>query len=57
MINDSDGNPGVAQLSPAAQAALNQLRDQVLAGATFNRIRGSIATTGSCHIRGRGASA
>jgi hypothetical protein len=36
MINDSEGNPGVAHLSPAGQAALNQLRDQVLAGATFN---------------------
>jgi hypothetical protein len=37
MITDSQGNPGVAQLSPAAQAALNQFRDQVLAGATFNQ--------------------
>jgi outer membrane receptor protein involved in Fe transport len=36
MITDSDGNPGVAQLSPAGQAALNQLRDQILAGSTFN---------------------
>ena len=36
MINDSEGNPGVAKLSPAGQAAINQLRDQVLAGATFN---------------------
>jgi hypothetical protein len=36
MISDSEGNPGVAHLSPAGQAALNQLRDQVLAGATFN---------------------
>jgi outer membrane receptor for ferrienterochelin and colicin len=37
MITDSEGNPGVAQLSPAAQVALNQFRDQVLAGATFNQ--------------------
>ena len=37
MINDSQGNPGVAQLSPAAQAALNAFRDQVLAGSTFNQ--------------------
>jgi outer membrane receptor protein involved in Fe transport len=36
MITDSDGNPGVAQLSAAGQAALNQLRDQILAGTTFN---------------------
>ena len=36
MINDSEGNAGVAKLSPAGQAAINQLRDQVLAGATFN---------------------
>ena len=36
MIADSAGNPGVAQLSAAGQAALNQLRDQILAGATFN---------------------
>ena len=37
MINDSQGNPGVAQLSPTAQAALNAFRDQVLAGSTFNQ--------------------
>ncbi len=37
MITDSEGNPGVAQLSPAAQVALNQFRDQVLAGSTFNQ--------------------
>jgi hypothetical protein len=36
MISDSQGNPGVASLSPAGRAALNQLRDQILAGATFN---------------------
>jgi hypothetical protein len=36
MITDSEGNPGVASLSAAARAALNQLRDQILAGATFN---------------------
>jgi hypothetical protein len=36
MIADSAGNPGVAQLSAAGQAALNQLRDQILSGATFN---------------------
>ena len=36
MINDSQGNPGVASLSPAGRAAVNQLRDQILAGATFN---------------------
>ena len=36
MITDSAGNPGVAQLSAAARAALNQRRDQILAGATFN---------------------
>jgi carboxypeptidase family protein/TonB-dependent receptor-like protein len=35
-ISDSQGNPGVAALSPAGRAALNQLRDQILAGATFN---------------------
>jgi len=37
MITDSQGNPGVAALSPAARAALNQLRDEVVAGSTFNR--------------------
>ena len=36
MIADSQGNPGVASLSPAGRAALNELRDQILAGATFN---------------------
>jgi carboxypeptidase family protein/TonB-dependent receptor-like protein len=36
MISDSQGNPGVASLSPAGRAAVNQLRDQILAGATFN---------------------
>lgn len=37
MITDSAGNPGVAALSPAAQAYLRQVRDQVIAGTTFNR--------------------
>ena len=37
MISDSQGNPGVAQLSPAAQADLNRRRDAVLAGTQFNR--------------------
>ena len=37
MITDTAGNPGVARLSPAAQAALNQLRDAVVAGTAFNR--------------------
>jgi len=37
MITDSQGNPGVAQLSPAAQAFLNQRRDAVIAGSQFNR--------------------
>jgi hypothetical protein len=36
MISDSQGNAGVASLSPAGRAAINQLRDQILAGATFN---------------------
>jgi len=36
VITDSQGNPGVASLSPAGRAAINQLRDQILAGATFN---------------------
>jgi hypothetical protein len=36
VISDSQGNSGVASLSPAGRAALNQLRDQILAGATFN---------------------
>jgi len=34
---DSEGNLGVASLSPAGQAAVNALRDQILAGSTFNR--------------------
>ena len=37
MISDSQGNPGVAQLSAAAQADLNRRRDAVLAGTQFNR--------------------
>ena len=37
MITDTAGNPGVARLTPAAQAALNDLRDQVVAGTAFNR--------------------
>jgi hypothetical protein len=37
VVADSDGNVGVAQLSPAGQAALNQLRDLIISGATFNR--------------------
>jgi len=37
MINDSAGNPGVASLSPAGQAELNRLRDQIIAGTAFNR--------------------
>ena len=37
MVTDSAGNPGVAQLSAAGQAAVNALRDQILAGSTFNR--------------------
>ena len=37
MVNDSAGHPGVAALSPAAQADLNQRRASVLAGSTFNR--------------------
>jgi len=37
MIADSQGNPGVAQLSAAAQADLNRRRDAVLAGSQFNR--------------------
>jgi hypothetical protein len=36
MITDSEGNPGVAHLSAAGQAAIRQLRDQILAGTTFN---------------------
>ena len=37
MITDSDGNPGVAALSPEGQAVLNAQRASVLAGTTFNR--------------------
>jgi hypothetical protein len=37
VIRDSQGNLGVAVLSPAAQAFLNNLRAQALAGTTFNR--------------------
>lgn len=37
MITDSEGNPGVAQISPAGQAELNRLRDQIIAGTAFNR--------------------
>lgn len=34
---DSDGNLGVATLSPEGQAELNRLRDSVIGGQTFNR--------------------
>ena len=37
VTTDSEGNPGVAALSPAGQAALNALRDQIVAGSSFNR--------------------
>lgn len=37
VIRDSEGNLGVAFLSPAGQAELARLRDSVLAGSTFNR--------------------
>jgi hypothetical protein len=37
VISDSEGNPGVAQLSAAGQAELNRLRDQIIAGTAFNR--------------------
>jgi hypothetical protein len=37
VTTDSAGNLGVAQLSAAGQAALNAIRDQVIAGSTFNR--------------------
>jgi hypothetical protein len=37
MITDSQGNPGVAQLSAAAQADLNARRNAVIAGSQFNR--------------------
>ena len=36
MVTDSQGNPGVAVLSPAGRAELERQRDAVLAGATFN---------------------
>jgi hypothetical protein len=34
---DSQGNLGVASLSPAGQAELNRQRDQIIAGSSFNR--------------------
>ena len=37
VITDSDGNLGVATVSPAGVAELNRLRDQIIAGSTFNR--------------------
>ncbi len=37
VIPDSQGNPGVAQLSAAAQADLDRRRDAVIAGTQFNR--------------------
>ncbi len=37
VIADSQGNRGVASLSPAGQAELNRLRDQIIAGSAFNR--------------------
>ncbi|MGQ0736128.1 MAG: TonB-dependent receptor [Acidobacteriota bacterium] len=37
VIRDSQGNLGVAQLSAAARAELNRLRDAIIAGSTFNR--------------------
>ncbi len=37
VTTDSEGNPGVAALSAAGQAQLNQLRDQIIAGGAFNR--------------------
>ncbi len=37
VISDSEGNLGVAALSSAGQAELARLRNQVLAGTTFNR--------------------
>ena len=36
VIADSEGNMGVAKLSAAGIAAVNALRDQIVAGATFN---------------------
>ena len=37
MISDSQGNPGVASLSPAGIAEIARLRDQIIAGTAFNR--------------------
>lgn len=37
MINDSQGNPGVAALSPAGLAEITRQRDQIIAGTAFNR--------------------
>jgi hypothetical protein len=37
MISDSQGNPGVASLSPAGLAEITRLRDQIIAGTAFNR--------------------
>jgi hypothetical protein len=37
VIRDSEGNLGVAALSPAGEAELKRLRDSVLSGLTFNR--------------------
>lgn len=37
MITDSEGNPGVAALSPAAIADLNARRDAIISGGQFNR--------------------
>jgi hypothetical protein len=37
VIADSEGNLGVASLSPAGRAQLNLLRDQIIAGSSFNR--------------------
>ena len=37
LVNDGNGNPGIAALSPAGQADMNARRASVLAGQTFNR--------------------
>jgi hypothetical protein len=37
MITDSEGNPGVAVLSPAGQRDINARRDAAIAGTSFNR--------------------
>ncbi len=37
VVNDGNGNPGIAALSPAGQADMNARRASVLAGQTFNR--------------------